>query len=103
MAAYGGYIGARKDRRATKSWTTTTGDADSDTLPDLQTLRDRSRDLIRNAPLATGAVETVVLNTVGRGLQLQARPDVKALDLTDERAAEWKESVEREFRLWAET
>jgi lambda family phage portal protein len=103
MSSLGGYIGARRDRNATKTWYATSGDADSSTLYDLQTLRDRSRDLIRNTPLATGAVETTVLNAVGRGLQLQSRPDAEALKMTPEQADEWKSKTEREFRLWAES
>ena len=42
--------------------------SDQVTLPDLPALRERSRDLIRNAPLATGAINTVVVtNVVGTG------------------------------------
>ena len=56
MAMVGGYTGARLDRRQTKAWRTADGSADNVTLPDLPMLRERSRDLLRNAPLATGAV-----------------------------------------------
>lgn len=102
-AGYGGYQGAKLDRRAMAGWVTTwQGSADSDMLPDIPVLRDRSRDLVRNQPLATGAVGTVVQNVVGTGLALQAKPDAKALGLTPERAADWAATVEREFRLWAE-
>jgi len=57
MALAGGYIGGSKSRRGLKMWTTYGHDADSDILPDLPTLRERSRDLIRNNPLATGAIK----------------------------------------------
>ncbi len=100
--ALSGYIGARWDRRATKEWYVPSGTADDTLLPDSQTLRDRSRDLIRNTPLATGAVNTVVQNVVGGGLQLQARPEWEALEMSEDQADEWKAGVEREFRLWAE-
>ncbi|HXH13523.1 MAG TPA: phage portal protein [Alphaproteobacteria bacterium] len=101
--ALSGYIGARWDRRATKEWYVPSGTADDTLLPDSQTLRDRSRDLIRNTPLATGAVNTVVQNVVGGGLQLQARPEWEALEMSEDQADEWKAGVEREFRLWAES
>ncbi len=101
--ALSGYIGARWDRRATKEWYVPSGTADDTLLPDSQTLRDRSRDLIRNSPLATGAVNTVVQNVVGGGLQLQARPEWESLGMSEDQADEWKASVEREFRLWAES
>lgn len=103
MTIAGGYLGARKDRRATKEWRLTNNSADADTLPDLPTLPDRSRDLVRNAPLATGAIGTVVQNVVGTGLSLQAKPDWEVLGMTEEEADEWTAQVEREFRLWAES
>ena len=52
LSIAGGYVGARRDRRQTKSWDISDGSADNVTLPDLPALRERSRDLIRNAPLA---------------------------------------------------
>jgi capsid protein len=69
MAIFGGYTGARLDRRQTFRWTTATGSADSISLSDLPVLRERSRDLLRNAPLATGAVNTVITNVIGTGLR----------------------------------
>lgn len=64
----GGYIGASRSRRALSLWTTRANDADTDTFLDLPTLRSRSRDLIRNAPLASGAINTVCTNAVGTGI-----------------------------------
>jgi len=101
MAIAGSYIGARKDRRSTKQWTVSPGDADSDIISDLPTLRERSRDLVRNAPLAGGAVHTVVTNVVGQGLKLQCRIDRKVLDFDDARSEEWEEETEREWSMWA--
>ena len=75
MAIAGGYTGARRDRRQTSSWNSVDGSADSVTLPDLPELRERSRDLLRNAPLACGAVNTVVTNVVGTGLKVQSHLD----------------------------
>ena len=65
LALMGGYTGARTGRRQTQSWQTPKGSADTVTLDDLPMLRDRSRDLLRNAPLATGAVNTVITNVIG--------------------------------------
>ena len=76
----GGYTGARKDRRQTSSWNTVDGSADNVTLPDLPELRQRSRDLLRNAPLACGAVSTVVTNVVGTGLKVQSHLDREVLN-----------------------
>jgi lambda family phage portal protein len=100
MALSGGYVGASKSRRSLKSWITGGNDADTDILPDLPTLRERSRDLMRNAPLACGAMSTKVTNVVGTGLKLHARIDNEFLGLTEEEAAAWEANAEREFRLW---
>lgn len=102
MAIAGGFIGGRKDRKATKDWGTRTSSADADILPDLPILRDRSRDLCRNSPLAGGAINTMVTSIVGSGLKLQARPDLKAIGMSDAEGDAWKNSVETLWRAWAE-
>lgn len=101
MALTGAYTGALLSRRALGSWAAIPQDADSALLPDLQTLRERSRDLVRNNPLAGGAINTAVTNIVGTGLKLQSRPDREILNFTDEQADQWESNVEREFRMWA--
>jgi lambda family phage portal protein len=101
LALTGGYTGARHDRRPTQDWRTTSGSADADILPDLPTLRDRSRDLSRNAPLASGALSTVITNVVGTGLEPQSVIDREALGLDDPAVDEWQKAAEREWWLWA--
>jgi lambda family phage portal protein len=96
--------GASRTRRSLKQWTTTPGsDADTDILYDLPLLRDRSRDLIRNAPIAAGAIGTSIVNVVGTGLKLQSRIDAEFLGLTGEEAGAWEDHTEREWRLWSES
>ena len=95
MAIVSGYVGARFDRNSTRSWFTTTASADTDTIYDLRNLRGRSRDLVRNTPVATGAVGTMVSNVVGSGLSLMCRPDYEALKMTEDQADEFCETVER--------
>ncbi|PTR17489.1 lambda family phage portal protein [Nitrosospira sp. Nsp2] len=97
------YTGASKSRRGTSEWRTTSNSADADLLPDLPTLRERSRDLVRNAPLASGAINTVVTNVIGTGLSLQSRVDHHVLGMTEEQASEWQTNTEREFRMWCES
>lgn len=97
----GGYTGARRDRRQTKEWLVKTGSPDADLLPDLPALRDRSRDLYRNAPLPRGAINTNVTSIVGTGLTVQARVNREFLGLSDERADQWESDAERIFGLWS--
>ena len=100
---FGGYTGASRTRRAVKEWNPGGNDADNDILPDLDTLRERSRDLIRNNPLASGAIKTKVTNVVGAGIRLRASIDRSALGFTDDQADEWENKTEREWRLFFES
>jgi lambda family phage portal protein len=102
-AVAGGYIGASTARRQTSRWNVNGGDADAVILYDLPKLRDRSRDLLRNAPLAVGAVNTVVTNVVGTGLKMKSRVDRGVLKMSEEQAEAWEAQVEREWRLWSES
>jgi lambda family phage portal protein len=102
-ALSGSFNGASRTRRALKEWRTQNADADADILYDLPLLRERSRDLIRNAPIATGAIGTSLTNVVGTGLKLQSRIDTEFLGLSEEDADAWEDHAEREFRLWSES
>ena len=96
------YMGA-SDKRSLVGWNTFFGDADAETLLSLQTLRDRSRDLCRNAPAAIGAIEKLVAGVIGSGLRLQASIDRQYLGLSEEAAQAWQEKAQYEFRIWAES
>lgn len=69
----GAWDGARNDLRELRNFNPGTGSAISDNVGDLPYLRNRSRDLIRNAPLASGARQTVRMGVVGEGLKLYPR------------------------------
>lgn len=97
------YIGASKSRRSMAGWLTRGGSADADTLMELPDLRNRSRDLARNAPIATGALNTVVTKVVGTGLALQSRVRRDVLGISEEQASQWQRKTEMEFALWAES
>jgi lambda family phage portal protein len=104
MAIAGGYTGASHSRRQTSAWKHTKGQsADADILPDAPDLRDRSRDLVRNEPLAAGAIAGTVTSVVGTGLALQSRVGHKVLGITEEQAAELQRLIESEYNLWAES
>lgn len=103
LAVTASYTGASKDKRSLKGFSTTKFDADGDILLELPTLRERSRDLVRNNPLAAGAINTKVTNIVGTGIRLQSWIDNEYLGISDDEAAQWERDVEREFKLWAES
>lgn len=101
MAIAGQWWGARFDRRQTANWMPYGGSADSDTVYDLRWLRNRSRDCMRNNPLALGAVNTVVTTAVGTGLVMRSTIDADTLGMSEDEAQAWQAKTEREFRLWA--
>lgn len=72
------YEAAAKGRR-TSGWRTSPTDSNAEALPVLATLRDRSRDLVRNDPYAANAVETIVTNTIGLGIMAKfSSPQLQA-------------------------
>src|SRR5690349_243821 len=102
QAASNAYVGASRSKRSLSAWNPRQGSADEDLSWDLPTLRDRSRDLLRNAPVARGAVNTVCTNVIGTGLTMQARIDREYLGLSDEEADAWEQQTEREWCLFSE-
>lgn len=101
LALVGSYEGGRRDKRATRNWRPSQTSVNEDLHWDLPHLRARSRDLVRNVPLAAGAISTVETNVVGDGLVLRAQIDADFLGITEEAADEWERAAEREFNLWA--
>ncbi|AWI57176.1 phage portal protein [Sinorhizobium fredii] len=99
----GGYTGGKKSRRQTQNWNVEGGSANTDTVPDLPTLRARSRDLRRNVPIATGAIATRITNVIGEGLKVYPQIDRKALGLSVKQAREWNRKAKAEFELAAWT
>jgi lambda family phage portal protein len=93
------YRGAEKNRLR-KDWSPLGGSADADLLPDLPTLRERSRDLNRNDAHAAAITGTVVVNVVGSGIRPQSRVDRTALGITDDEARAYERAVERAWRRW---
>jgi len=100
LALSGAYVGGSRARKATQEWVTSGGDADTDLLMDLPTMRERCRDLDRNNPLAHGAIQTKVMRIIGSGLKLRPQLDRKLLGLEDAAADELEETIKREWRLF---
>lgn len=97
----GQYSGARHEKTSMRNFNPLAGSADSDSIGDLPTLRARSRDLGRNAPIARGARNTAKTNVPGTGLRLSSELQRELLGLTDEQAEAWEDNAETLFHLWA--
>lgn len=95
--------GASKRKKSMLGWIFKGGSTKEDIDDNLDTLRQRSRDLYMNTPLATGSLKTIRTNVVGAGLRLNAQIDYEFLGLTEEEADEWEATAEREFELWSES
>lgn len=67
---------------------------------ELESLRNRSRDLNCNDPVASGATETMAVNIVGQGLRLQSRLRGEALGVSPEQAQEWQRQAEAVWHSW---
>lgn len=104
ITAASGYDAAKRDIAALRNMSAKAQTADADGLPDIDTMRARSRKLIMNAPLAGGAVGTVVINVVGVGLRMSPQADGKALaslaGVTSDQVKAFEEAAEREWRLF---
>jgi lambda family phage portal protein len=97
------FYGSSTTRRQLSQWSVSVKDADSDLLYELPRLRARSRDLVRNNPLAAGAINTNVTNIVGDGLKMRSRVDREVLGFTDEQADALDNQIEREWKLFADS
>lgn len=99
----GGYNGASRTRAAIGNYNPVSGDVNDDTISDLPMLRSRTRDLVRNTPIAGGAVNTMVTYVVGTGLTMRAAIDGSKLGLASGEAGQWQDDVNSRFIAWAES
>ncbi len=98
-ALKGSYAGASRDRLRS-SWIPYGGSADEDLLPDLNDLRERSRDLARNDGVASGIISSMVSNVVGHGIVPQCQLDKEKINLSDDQAEKFQKDIESAWELW---
>lgn len=103
LAMHSAWSGASRTRPQLSGWDTWNSDADAELIYDLPTLRARSLDSYRNAPLAGGAIHVMDQSVIGTGLSLQPAIDAPALGWTDAQVRQWTDTVKRRWRQWAET
>lgn len=102
LASYHGGQSASQNSRI-GGWMPFGGSADTDILYDLPRLRPRSRDLVRNAPVATGIIGCNVDYVVGTGLSAQPSPNASVLGISDTQAKAWAEQTTQEWLLFSES
>lgn len=103
QATMSGYANsnASKTKRTLIAWKSSSNTADEDITEHLPTLRERSRDLYVSGGISSGALNKIVTNVVGSGLQLNSQIDHEYLGITREQASKIERQIEREFNLWA--
>jgi lambda family phage portal protein len=100
------YAGASHIMKELQGWFAPSGDADS-SIREIDTIRKRAYDLMRNAPIVTGAVTTHRVETIGPGLKLQARVNHRLLErqgivIDEDAVADMEDNIESLFKMWAE-
>ncbi|MBK3798634.1 phage portal protein [Azospirillum brasilense] len=109
FAAAGGYDGARdrRNRRPAGGAGGPQTGPDQALLPDLPELRAQCQELMRNAPIARGAINTKVTSVIGSGLVPQAEVDravlQRALGVSDQWCDAVEDAIETEFWAWADS
>jgi len=100
-ALTGSYSGASRTSGAMRNWMVSDGSADSATLYDIETLRERSSDLIRNSPVASAALNVSATSVIGSGLKLQSMVDFERAGISKEDAKIWERDAEFLFKQWS--
>lgn len=102
LLASASYWSADTGRRGTRHWRPSAGAATQDVNDDLPTLREQSRDLVRNNPIAAGAIELKVGSVVGAGLACAPDPDREEVGITEDQKADLVRRLAAEWRQHAE-
>ena len=98
------HYGANRTKPSVSAWHSLSKSPAEDITDNLELLRERSRDLYSGGgPLGRGAIDRVVLNSVGPGLTLNCRIPAEVLGLSEQEAEEWEQNTESEFAFWAES
>lgn len=103
LSGNNGWNSGSRSKRGLSQWTPRVRDANAANLPELALIRERSRDEVRNHPLATAAIETLCGNVIGCGIRPVASLDPEALNIEQQQADELAKRIDREFRLWADS
>ena len=99
---FGSYKGAGTSRLH-HGWVSPGGSADADLVDDLTELRQRSRDLVMNDPLATGLIQTLSDNIAGRGFNPTAMPATDSLEGVSAATIDaFRKAANAAWKRWAE-
>ncbi|KHF33378.1 Phage portal protein, lambda family [Paenibacillus sp. P1XP2] len=106
LSGYGkgyGRHGASQTKKSMVMWQTPIGDADADIHQNLTELRARARDLHMGSDIVAAAHKGLRTNIVGTGLRLKPAFDSEFLKLSKSQEKKLRDSIYREWSMWAET
>lgn len=86
-----------------RSWNPSRGSADTDLLPEKDTIDSRARDLTRNEPVAKSGVNGQLEMVVATGATLHPIPDYKALGISKQEADQWSRDTQSKFHAFADS
>jgi len=95
--------GAASGKTWTEGYNSESLSPKSDIEENRKLLRERSRDLAMNAPMAAAAINSTRTNVVGKGLSPKPKVDAELLGLSPEGAKELNQRIKKEFSLWAKS
>lgn len=75
----------------------------SDIEENRKLLRERTRDLAMNAPIATAAINATRTSCVGSGLVPKPKIDYDFLGMSKEEAVKLQQKIKKEFAVWADS
>ncbi len=75
----------------------------SDIEENRKLLRERTRDLAMNAPIAAAAINSTRTSCVGTGLVPKPKIDYEFLGISREEAVRLQQTIKKEFAVWAES
>ena len=95
--------GASRTKPSMKGWDASSASPQKDIDANLKTLRERSRSLYYNAPVATSAINRNLVHIVGSGLRASPKIAWRRLGIPKERADEIAAEIKFKFDQWAQS
>jgi lambda family phage portal protein len=97
------FTAASTSRGTTKVWNPKALSADGDSIRDLPKIRERSRDAVRNQPLAKSVIKTMADNVISTGLSFQSTVDQDILNIDDTQKEKLEKQIETHWSCWADS
>lgn len=99
---WGAYDAGRGGSREMASWHPPHGWVNTDVLNNRDKVQDRARDMARNHPVISGAIDRRAETVVGPEIRLEAQPAFEVMGKSPEWADDWATNAEAEFQVWGQ-